>query len=96
VLGKPAGAVIDEDRVRAGGREEEQVEIAVAVGIREGRTGRVAIRGPDARLCGDVFEAPPAETRWEKDVVIVRIGGSQIPVLTGTGHRLPQTISGVL
>ena len=64
-LGESSGTVIYEDRVRTGGREENQVEVAVAVEVDQRRAGRVPVARADARGGRHVRELPTPEVAVE-------------------------------
>ena len=67
---KPAGAVVDEERVRPAAGGDEQIEITVAVHVAERRAGARHTRRTDPRPSRDVFELPVTEV-FEKPVVAV-------------------------
>ena len=61
MVGKPAGAVVDEQRVRSTAGGDKQVKVAVAVEIAKCRAGARHPRRTHAGLLRDVFELPVAE-----------------------------------
>src|SRR6185503_10589219 len=66
MLGEMTFPVVDENRVRTLRREEDEVERAIAVDIRERDAGRVAIAGTDPRALGDVLKAPVSKILIER------------------------------
>ena len=64
-LGEVALAVVHENRVRPSRREQDQVEIAVAIDVGERGPGRISVAGADAGGCRDVLEPPAAEVAVE-------------------------------
>ena len=57
-LGESPVAVVQEDRIRARGRQQNQIEVAIAIDVCKRRTGRVAITRTHSRARRDVFELP--------------------------------------
>ena len=66
MLREVALAVVQEDRVRPARREQDQIEVAVAVDVGERGTGRVAVARADAGRLRDVLELPAAEIPVER------------------------------
>jgi len=66
MLGEVAFAVVEKNRIRTGGREQDEIERAVAVDVGECGAGRVPVTRADARGLGDVLELPIAAIAVER------------------------------
>jgi hypothetical protein len=66
MLGEMPLPVVDEDRVRPFRREQNEIEVTVAVDVSEGDAGRVAVAGADSGALGDVLKVPVAKILIER------------------------------
>src|SRR5690348_11789388 len=65
VLGEMPFAVVDEQAVRAAARRDDQIEMTIAIDVRERRGNGVLAGTRHARTGGDVLETPVAEITVE-------------------------------
>ncbi len=77
MLGEVAVAVVQKNRVRPAGRQQDQVERAVAVHVGERGAAGVPVARADARRFGDVLELPVAEVLVERAAAL-RLGEKDV------------------